>query len=38
MRRVIRQKMKYTIMGIVITTAIGVAMVKRAMRPIGEEL
>lgn len=38
MRRVVIQKIKYALLGVVITSAIGVAMVKKAMRPIGEEL
>lgn len=33
MRRVVIQKMKYALLGVVITSAIGVAMIKMSLKP-----
>lgn len=35
MRRVVAQKIKYALLGVVITTAIGVAMLKMSLKPTG---
>ena len=35
MRKVVIQKMKYALLGVVITSAIGVAMVKMSLKPTG---
>ena len=38
MRRLVAQKIKYALWGVVITTAIGVAMVKMSLRPVGDHI
>lgn len=38
MRKIVAQKIKYALLGFVITSAIGVAMVKMSLKPTGDHI